>query len=227
MAWITNGARLYRMRRIHRKLPEIGQIHTVRSTRHARHLLFLFPDDYGTLLPPKPSFSSFMEPVLSSLTVTIVLLFALELSSLHENIVLLYVALQLPLFQCFRFWETWRVITLHFMKNGYCCYPTGDIRPGQRMKRGTWKAEGEKWLNGRLNRMVAEREEKGDGSRASCEREVSRRKVARRLLRNRPRQRSRTKKPRVVNGRTMVHLRPFLLGCSSAPSDRVPRYRKA
>lgn len=116
MAWITNGARLYRMRRIHRKLPEITQIPTVRSTRHARHLLFLFPDDYGTLLPPKPSFSSFMEPVLSSLTVTIVLLFALEPSSLHENIVLLYVALQLPLFQCFRFWETWRVITLHFMK---------------------------------------------------------------------------------------------------------------
>lgn len=38
-----------------------------------------------------------MEPVLSSLTVTIVLLFVLEPSSLHENIVLLYVALQLPL----------------------------------------------------------------------------------------------------------------------------------
>lgn len=94
------------MRRIHRKLPEITQIPTVRSTRHARHLLFPFPDEYGTLLPPKPSFSSFMEPVLSSLTVTIVLLFVLEPSSLHENIVLLYVALQLPLFQCFRFWET-------------------------------------------------------------------------------------------------------------------------
>lgn len=78
-----------------------------------------------------------------------------------------------------------------------------------------------------IEQEVAEREEKGDGSRASCEREVSRRKVARRLLRNRPRQRSRTKKPRVVIGRTMVHLRPFLLGCSSAPSDRVPRYRKA
>lgn len=73
------------------------------STRHARHRLFLFPGDYGTVLPPKPSFSSFMEPVLSSLTVTIVLLFALEPSSLHENIVLRYVALQLPLFQCFVF----------------------------------------------------------------------------------------------------------------------------
>lgn len=74
--------------------------------------------------------------------------------------------------------------------------------------------------------MVAERKEKGDGSRASCERRFSDVKSSGVfsviVLDN-----GREKKPRVVSGRTMVHLRPFLLGCSSAPSDRVPRYRKA
>jgi hypothetical protein len=52
------------------------------------------------------------------------------------------------------------------MKDGHCCYPAGDIRPEQRMNRGKLGPESKKGLNGRLNWMVAEREQKGDGNRA-------------------------------------------------------------
>jgi hypothetical protein len=119
----------------------------------------------STLLPPDHQPHDFWS--LSPLTEIFVLLFALEPCSLHESIFfLLYVALRLPFFQYFHSWETRRVITLHFIKSGHYCYPAGDIRPKQRMKRGKLGLERKNCLNGRLNWMVAEQEQNGDGNRA-------------------------------------------------------------
>lgn len=56
---------------------------------------------------------------------------------------------ELPFFQSFHSWEMRRVITLHFIKYGYYCYPAGDICSGQ-MKRGKLGPETEnliKWEN--------------------------------------------------------------------------------
>jgi hypothetical protein len=100
----------------------------------------------GTLLPPDHHPHHLWS--LFSLTETIVLLFALEPCSLQESkVVLLYVALRLLFFQSFLSCETRRVITLHFIKDCHYCYPAGDIRPEQRMKRGKGGPERENLIN--------------------------------------------------------------------------------
>jgi hypothetical protein len=87
--------------------------------------------------------------------------------------------------------------------------------------------EREKWLNERLNRMVAEREQKGDGSRAWCEREVFRCKVVRRLLRNRLRQRSRTNKVESRMWPNHGSSKTFFIRLFVRAVGPCPRYRKA
>lgn len=101
---------------------------------------YFLPVTNSTLFPPDHHSHHLWS--LSSLTETIVLLFAPEPCSLHESIfVSLYVALRLLFFQSFHF-----LITLQFIKYSHYCYPAGDMRPEQRMKRGKLGSERQKLI---------------------------------------------------------------------------------